>query len=175
MKKVIYLLTVLAITVAFVSCGKSDNQILDDATQDAASNIELRASNLGFSGVADYQAYVAAQHAAGNHENCCLLPDGTHQICTHPNHEGTCCNGTHYNGTGHGTYNGTQHNCNNPNCTGFVDVNGDGICDNCNNSNPNCTGFVDANGDGICDNCNNPNCTGAGSQNGKGNHNGNHH
>jgi hypothetical protein len=31
--------------------------------------------------------------------------------------------------------------------TGFVDANGDGICDNCG------TGFVDADGDGICDNC----------------------
>jgi hypothetical protein len=88
-------------------------------------------------------------------------------------------------------------NCNNPDCTGFVDANGDGKCDNCigtctgtgarpqdgtgnqygkgagNRNNPDCTGFVDADGDGKCDNCTGT-CTGTGArpQDGTGNQHG---
>ena len=40
---------------------------------------------------------------------------------------------------------------------GFVDADGDGVCDNCGqglgNSNAPGRNFVDANGDGVCDNC----------------------
>ena len=39
----------------------------------------------------------------------------------------------------------------------FVDVNGDGICDNCDNKHEvgKRVNFIDANGDSICDNCGN--------------------
>ena len=37
-------------------------------------------------------------------------------------------------------------------CTGYVDVDGDGVCDNC-GANSRCAGYFDADGDGVCDNC----------------------
>lgn len=56
-------------------------------------------------------------------------------------------------------------------CTGYIDANEDGICDNgdihcieyvdanedgiCDNGDTHCIGYVDADKDGICDNCSN--------------------
>lgn len=37
-------------------------------------------------------------------------------------------------------------------CSGYIDENGDGICDNCGTNSGSCAGFVDADGDGVCDN-----------------------
>lgn len=37
-------------------------------------------------------------------------------------------------------------------CPGYVDEDGDGICDNCGATCGSCPGFVDADGDGVCDN-----------------------
>ena len=173
MKKVIYLWSLVAVTVAFASCNSNDSQNLDSATQ----NLELRAASLGFSNVDAYQAFVANQCAAGNHENCCPLKDGTCQACPYPDHLGMKCDGSHRHGAAHGMQNGKGNgssdccknfvdadgdgicdNCINPVCKVFVDANGDGICDNC--KNPDCKNFKDADGDGKCDNCTNPNCTG---------------
>ncbi|HJF65413.1 MAG TPA: hypothetical protein K8U77_04755 [Slackia equolifaciens] len=47
-------------------------------------------------------------------------------------------------------------------CSGYVDENGDGICDNCGTNSGSCAGFVDADGDGVCDNYGNG-CYGHGS------------
>lgn len=49
-------------------------------------------------------------------------------------------------------------------CASFVDVNGDGICDNYESGAGNGAGYIDADGDGICDNYG----TGAGRGNGDG-------
>ncbi len=108
MKKVFYSLTVLAITVAFASCSKDDDHDFNDASQ----NMELRASTLGFSDANAYKASVAEQCAAGNHENCDILNDGTHQACAYSEHAGANHDGTHHNGTDHGTHdaNGHSHN-----------------------------------------------------------------
>lgn len=42
-------------------------------------------------------------------------------------------------------------------CSGYVDADNDGLCDNCNshhfNSNGACSGYADADNDGLCDNC----------------------
>ena len=100
MKKVFYSLTVLAITVAFASCSKDDDHDFNDASQ----NMELRASTLGFSDANAYKASVAEQCAAGNHENCDILNDGTHQACAYSEHAGANHDGTHHNGTDHGTH-----------------------------------------------------------------------
>lgn len=37
-------------------------------------------------------------------------------------------------------------------CPGYVDENGDGVCDNCTNGQGACPGYADADNDGICDN-----------------------
>ena len=50
---------------------------------------------------------------------------------------------------------------------GYVDADGDGICDNCAGAGANCPGYVDADGDGVCDNY--------GSGNGQGHGHGRHH
>lgn len=51
------------------------------------------------------------------------------------------------------------------NCTGnYVDADGDGICDNCTGN------YVDANGDGVCDNRTSNTCNG--NRTGKGSHHG---
>lgn len=108
MKKVFYLVAVVAITVAFASCSKDDDHDLSNATQ----NVELRASTLGFSDANAYKASVAEQCAAGNHENCDIQNDGTHKVCAYSEHAGTNHDGTHHNGTDHGTHdaNGHSHN-----------------------------------------------------------------
>lgn len=154
-----FLITVLIcgamMSVVITGCNK-DGNLLDGEMNSETENIQLRSAALGFANVNDYQEYVAQQCIAGNHENCCVL-NGIHQVCTYPNHLGINCQGAHHHGANHI---GQGNNCSNPNGTGFVDADGDGICDNCtgtgkgNNqcTNPNCTGFVDTNGDGVCDN-----------------------
>ena len=54
---------------------------------------------------------------------------------------------------------------------GYVDANGDGICDNHGSA---CGNYVDANGDGVCDNAGTVN-TGHHSGRGMGHHGGGHH
>jgi hypothetical protein len=58
-------------------------------------------------------------------------------------------------GQGGGNYGSTgsqQNSYGSGTGTGFVDADGDGVCDNCTG-----TGFVDADGDGVCDNAGNLN------------------
>jgi hypothetical protein len=49
-----------------------------------------------------------------------------------------------------------NHTCGSANCPGYMDADGDGVCDNCGNVNgtgyADCQGFVDEDGDGVCDN-----------------------
>ena len=54
---------------------------------------------------------------------------------------------------------------------GYVDANGDGICDNHGSA---CGNYVDANGDGVCDNAGTVN-TGQHGGRGMGHHGGGHH
>ena len=102
MKKVFYLLSVLAITIAFVSCSKNDDN-------NAIPNLEARAAALGFSDVNAYKAFVSEQCEAGIHENCDVLNNGTHQACAYSEHAGTKHDGTHHNGTEHGTHDKNGH------------------------------------------------------------------
>ena len=106
MRKVIYLLSVLAITVALASCDKEDNEKF------ATPNLETRATALGFSDVDAYKAFVDEQCAEANHENCDVWDDGTHHTCAYSEHIGTNHDGTRHNGTAHGTHdtNGHSHN-----------------------------------------------------------------
>ncbi|MDR2917251.1 MAG: hypothetical protein LBV74_20855 [Tannerella sp.] len=108
MKKVVYLFAVVALTAGFVSCSNDDDHDFSNADR----NLELRASALGYSDVASYQASVAEQCAAGNHENCDIQTDGTHQVCAYNDHSGTKHDGTRHNGSAHGTHdaNGHSHN-----------------------------------------------------------------
>lgn len=111
MKKLFYSLGVILL-VSFISCDKDDH---DDFGTSAQQDIEERASALGFDDVATYKASVAQQCAAGNHENCDIYNDGTHQACPYYDHSGTNHDGTHHNGTAHGTHdqNGHSHGSHN--------------------------------------------------------------
>jgi hypothetical protein len=100
MKKVIYFFAVVVLAIGFVSCNNDDDHDFSSAEQ----NMELRAATLGFSDAEAYKTSVAEQCAAGNHENCDILNDGTHQPCIYSEHAGTRHDGTHHNGTGHGTH-----------------------------------------------------------------------
>ncbi len=108
MKKVVFLLAVVALTAGFMSCSNDNEPDFSNANE----NLELRASALGYPDVATYQASVAEQCAAGNHENCDILTDGTHRACAHNEHSGTKHDGTHHSGSGHGKHgnNGNSHN-----------------------------------------------------------------
>lgn len=108
MKKLFYSVAICALVMAFVSCDNDDDHNYGNAEQ----NLELRAATLGYSDVETYKASVAEQCAAGNHENCDILTDGTHQVCTYNDHSGTNHDGTHHNGSDHGTHdaNGHSHN-----------------------------------------------------------------
>lgn len=105
MKRVIYLFAVVALTAGFVSCNNDDDDNFSNAEQD----LELRASTLGYSDAASYQENVTEQCELGNHENCDIQTDGTHQVCKYPEHSGTKHDGTHQNGSDHGTHNGNGH------------------------------------------------------------------
>jgi hypothetical protein len=85
MKRAIYLFAVVALAVGFVSCDNDDDHDFSSADQ----NIELRAATLGYEDVASYQASVAEQCAAGNHENCDIQNNGTHNVCAYTEHSGT--------------------------------------------------------------------------------------
>lgn len=104
MKRVFYSLAILTFVVTFISCSQDDDNLTNVDT-----NLELRASTLGYSYGDNYKNSVLNQCAAGNHENCDILADGTHRICTNSQHSGTKHDGTHHNGTGHG---GNSHDPN---------------------------------------------------------------
>lgn len=110
MKKVFYSLTVLAFVAIFASCTKNDDHNFDNANK----SLELRAASLGFENVEDYKASVARECAAGNHENCDILNNGTHQACGYADHSGTKHDGTvhHGNDINHGHNNNSNNNSN---------------------------------------------------------------
>lgn len=60
-------------------------------------------------------------------------------------------------------------------CSGYVDADGDGVCDNCAGAGTNCPGYVDTDGDGACDNYGNGACGGNGAGQGHGRHHGGGH
>lgn len=105
MKKVIYLFAVVALTVGFVSCSNDDEPDFDNAEP----NLELRAASLGFSDVDTYKTCVAEQCILGNHKNCDILTDGTHQACAYQEHCGTKHDGSHHNGSDHGIHDADGH------------------------------------------------------------------
>lgn len=108
MKTLFYSLAIVLFSVAFVSCNNDDH---DDFGIISQQDIAARAAILGFDSIEAYQANVAEQCAAGNHENCDIYNDGTHQACAYAEHSGKNHDGTHHNGTDHGTHdnNGHQH------------------------------------------------------------------
>ncbi|NDV59741.1 hypothetical protein [Bacteroides sp. 519] len=106
MKKLIYLFAVVAMATGFTSCSN------DHDNNNTEPNLELRAAMLGYTDVDAYKRSVAEQCAAGNHENCDIQNDGTHQVCAYEDHSGTKHDGSHHNGSDHGTHdeNGHSHN-----------------------------------------------------------------
>ncbi len=108
MRKVIYLVAGVAFVIELSSCNKDDNHDISNAKQ----NIELRATTLGYSDVASYTTSVAEQCSEGNHDNCDVKTDGTHNACAYVEHSGTKHNGTSHNGSQHGMHdnNGHSHN-----------------------------------------------------------------
>lgn len=111
MKKVILAMTALTVMLAFASCDKNhDNN--DYQGSQTAANYDARAQALGFDNAADYQAYVAEQCAAGNHQNCDTYADGSHQACGYADHSGQNHDGTNHNGTDHGQHDKNGHNHN---------------------------------------------------------------
>ncbi|MDU1906069.1 MAG: hypothetical protein E6772_14955 [Dysgonomonas sp.] len=114
MKKLFYSLTVVLFAATFIACSNDDH---DDFGATSQQDIETRATALGFDDVASYKASVAEQCAAGNHENCDIYNDGTHQVCAYSDHSGKNHDGTHHNGSDHGTHdkNGNGHSHGNGN------------------------------------------------------------
>lgn len=110
MKRVFYLATALA-AVGFTSCNKDDNHDFYNDKQ----NLELRAASLGYSDVNAYKTSVAEQCAAGNHENCDVLNDGTHQACAYQDHSGKKHDGSNHNGSDHGSHDANGHSHGNHN------------------------------------------------------------
>lgn len=111
MKKVILAVAALAVMTVFASCDKDHNNH-DDSGSQTAPNLAARAQALGFEDAISYTAYVSEQCLLGNHENCDIYGDGTHQACGYADHSGQNHDGTHHNGTDHGQYdqNGHSHN-----------------------------------------------------------------
>lgn len=97
MKKVFYLLAIVAFAVTFASCSQDEGINSPQGDQ----SMEMRASALGYTNADSYKNTVLNQCAAGNHENCDILADGTHRVCTNTQHSGTKHDGTHHNGAGH--------------------------------------------------------------------------
>lgn len=69
--------------------------------------------------------------------------------------------------------------CQTGSCSNYVDADGDGLCDNCDDSHGacqtgSCTNYVDADGDGLCDNhsANHDGCGNRAAWSGAGHHNG---
>ena len=98
MKRVFYSLAIVTLAVTFVSCSQDEDNNFPQGDQ----SLETRAATLGYTDGDTYKNTVLNQCAAGNHENCDILADGTHRVCTNSQHSGTKQNGTHHNGTGHG-------------------------------------------------------------------------
>lgn len=106
MKKLFYSLAIVFCTVSFIACSNDDH---DDFGAGSTQDIETRAKALGFEDVTAYEASVAEQCAAGNHENCDIYNDNTHQACAYSDHSGKNHDGTHHNGTDHGTNDANGH------------------------------------------------------------------
>lgn len=69
--------------------------------------------------------------------------------------------------------------CQTGSCSNYVDADGDGLCDNCDDSHGacqtgSCSNYVDADGDGLCDNhsANHDGCGNRAAWSGAGHHNG---
>lgn len=108
MKKLFYSLAVVAlVAVSFAACSNDNN---DDSGTSSEPNIEARAAALGFEDANAYKASVAEQCAAGNHENCDINSDGTHQACAYADHSGKKHDGTHHNGSNHSNHQNDHHN-----------------------------------------------------------------
>jgi hypothetical protein len=109
MKRAIYLFAVVVMATGLVACNNDDDH---DFSSNAEQNLELRAKTLGFSDAEAYKTSVTEQCAAGNHANCDILSNGTHQACAYNDHSGTNHDGTYHNGSDHGTHdaNGHSHN-----------------------------------------------------------------
>lgn len=97
MKKVFYSLVIVTFAVTLVSCSQDEDNNFPQSDQ----SLELRASTLGYTDGDTYKNTVLNQCAFGNHENCDILADGTHRVCTNTQHSGTKHDGTHHNGVGH--------------------------------------------------------------------------
>lgn len=104
MKNLIYSLVVLVFAIGLISCGSDDNDSDNDS-----KNLELRSTILGFSDVEAYKMSVAEQCVAGNHQNCDISNDGTHQVCAYPAHSGIKHNGSHHSGSNHGIHDENGH------------------------------------------------------------------
>ena len=128
MKRVFYSLAIVTLAVTFVSCSQDEDNNFPQGDQ----SLETRAATLGYTDGDTYKNTVLNQCAAGNHENCDILADGTHRVCTNAQHSGTKQNGTHHNGTGHGgsnthdpaTCTDASHNHGTTNNGGNTDNNG---------------------------------------------------
>ncbi len=122
MKKVVYSVAILAFAFVLTSCSKDDDHNVDNTAQD----VELRAQSLGFADANAYKSSVAEQCAAGNHENCDILTDGTHRACGYADHAGKNHDGTEHNGTDHGVHdaNGHSHSGSNHDSSGHGNHNG---------------------------------------------------
>ncbi len=107
MRKVIYLFAVVVLAVGFVSCNDDDH---DYKTDD--QNIELRAKTLGYTDAVTYKQSVATQCEAGNHENCDIQNDGSHNVCAYAEHSGMKHDGTDHKGNAHGTHDKKGHSHN---------------------------------------------------------------
>jgi hypothetical protein len=111
MKRLFYALAVVC-TLSFVACDNDDHNDFGTSVQ---QDIEARAKALGFEDAAAYKASVAEQCAAGNHENCDIYNDGTHQACAYSDHSGKKHDGTHHKGSNHGSHDKNGHSHGNGN------------------------------------------------------------
>jgi hypothetical protein len=106
MKKIILGMMVFAI-LSFIGCSNPMHS--GDDNNSGAVNISARAAVLGFSNVADYTAYVHENCLNGDHSNCDIATNGTHSVCKHTDHQGTCHDGSVYSGSSHDNHNGDHH------------------------------------------------------------------
>lgn len=116
MKNRVNALFVVAIALFAVSCNKDDVTSLETAKPD----VELRAQQLGFENTQTYRMKVTEQCVSGDHSNCDILNNETHEPCAYVEHSGTKHNGAHHNGTNHGKHNSSGHSHgshSNENCT----------------------------------------------------------
>ena len=76
MKRVFYSLAIVTLAVTFVSCSQDEDNNFPQGDQ----SLETRAATLGYTDGDTYKNTVLNQCAAGNHENCDILADGTPSI-----------------------------------------------------------------------------------------------